>query len=293
MLSLKKIDLIENVDLRKLCTIKIGGTGKYLFFPREEEDFRVILYEALESDKDPIILGIGSNVIFKDGFLDKFFISTRKFKFIKSWEKGDYFYIHASAGISFKEIISIVKEKNLEGFENLAGIPATIGGAVAMNAGAFGTEIFDIIEKVFWLDKNGQIIESKKEEIDYGYRYTQFQKEGIVLSAVLKLKKSEKPISKLIKNIIISRNKKQPVNIPTSGSTYKNPDQYPAGLLLEKSGLKGYRIGDITFSKKHANFLENLGSATYHDLMKLLEHAENLVNKNFGIKLQKEVKIIE
>ncbi|NPA52907.1 MAG: UDP-N-acetylmuramate dehydrogenase [Aquificae bacterium] len=293
MSSLKKIDTLENVNLEKLCTIKIGGIGKHIFFPKTEEEFKIIQSQSLDKDKKLILLGIGSNTIFKDGKLDYFFISTRKFKYIKYWEKGDYFYIHTSAGVSFKEITSIVKEKNLEGFENLAGIPATIGGAISMNAGAFNTEIFDIVEKVYWLNRHNEIIESKKEDILYGYRYTQFQQEGIVLSAILKLKKTNKPISKIIKQIIINRNKKQPVNIHTCGSTYKNPKQYPAGFLLEQSGLKGYKIKEIAFSNKHANFLVNLGKATYSDLIKLLEYAENLVNSNFGIKLQREVKIVE
>ena len=292
MLSLRKIDLVENVDLRKLCTIKIGGIGKHIFFPKTMEEFKIIQTEAFEKNKKIYILGIGSNVIFKDGILDHYFISTRKFKFLKYWDKGNEVYIHASAGISFKEILSLVKEKNLEGFEKLAGIPATIGGAITMNAGAFGVEIFDILEKVYWLNKQGEIVESHKNSINHSYRYTDFQKEGIVLSAILKLKKSKKPIKEIIKKIILDRNKKQPVNVPTSGSTYKNHKQYPAGFLLEKSGLKGYRIGDIGFSEKHANFLINYGNANYTDLMKLLEHAENLVKSNFNIELQKEVKII-
>ncbi len=293
MLSVKKIECEENVDLRKLCSIRIGGTAKKVFFPRNIEEIVSLYLDSINTDKKFVPIGLGSNTIFKDGVLDYTFVSFRKFKSIKVWFTGDYTYIRASAGVSFKEIVKIVKSMNLSGFENLAGIPATVGGAVVMNAGAFGSEISDILESVEWLDVNGEVVETNVRDIDFEYRYSPFQKKGIVLYAVMRFKRAGYSVSDKIKSIILLRNRKQPLDLPTSGSTYKNTELYPAGYLLEKSGLKGYRIGDIGFSDKHANFLVNYGNANFLSLTKLLEYAEKKVKQEFGIKLTREVKIVD
>jgi UDP-N-acetylmuramate dehydrogenase len=285
--------ILEKVDLSNFSTIKIGGTAEKVYFPREIRDIQTLIKLAQDTGKNLVIVGIGSNLIFKDGVLKHIFISTRYLKGFSMYVKNTDYYIEAEAGVSFKTIVNVVKKYNLEGFENLSGIPASIGGAVAMNAGAFGTEIFDLVEKVYWIDKNANLVVSNKDEISYSYRYSQFQNEGFVYKVVLKLKKSNKDIPKLIKEHLAQRNKKQPLNLPTTGSTYKNPKGSFAGYLLEKAGFKGMKIGDIGFSEKHANFLVNYGSATFKDLKRLLELAERKVEKEFGIKLEREVKIIE
>ncbi len=293
MLSVSKIDCEKNVDLKKLCSIKVGGTAKKVFFPKDIQDILTIYNESKERDRKLILIGLGSNVIFRDGILEYMFVSMRKLKGINIWEKGDNVYIKASAGVSFKEIIKIVKDMNLGGFENLAGIPATVGGAVTMNAGAFGKEISDLVESVEWIDGNGEIVESSKDEISFDYRYSQFQRDGIVVSAVFKLYKADYGVGEKIKNIILERNKKQPLDLPTSGSTYKNQENLPAGYLLEKAGLKGYRVGEIGFSEKHANFLVNYGNAKFSDLIKLLQYAESKVKEEYNITLEREVRIID
>ena len=283
----------ENVNLSNFSTIKVGGTAKKVYFPENIEQVKELILKAKEEDKLFIPIGIGSNLIFKDGILEHIFVSTKNLKKFSIKKEKNLFIFEGEAGVSFKTILSVVKKYNLEGFENLSGIPASLGGATAMNAGAFGTEIFDIIQEVKWIDKNGNIRVSKKEEIDYSYRYTFFQKEGFVYSTKLILKPSKKDISHLIKEHLLERNKKQPLNLPTTGSTYKNPERAPAGYLLEKAGFKGKRSGDIGFSEKHANFLINYGNGTYLQLIKLLENAEKTVKSLFGINLEREVKIVE
>ncbi|RUM49771.1 MAG: UDP-N-acetylenolpyruvoylglucosamine reductase [Hydrogenothermus sp.] len=285
--------ILENLRLSNFSTIKIGGVAKKVYFPENLEDVVYLIKLSQDTNKKLIPVGIGSNLIFKDGFLDYIFVSTKYLKDLNLKQSGEYFYINAQAGVSFKTLINIVKKYNLEGFENLSGIPASIGGAVAMNAGAFGSEIFDIVEEVYWINNKAELIVSKKENIRYSYRYSQFQEEGFVYKVVLRLKKSNKDISKIIRNHLIERNKKQPLNLPTTGSTYKNPEGSFAGYLLEKSGFKGKRIGDIGFSEKHANFLVNYGDAKFKDLKKLLELAEEKVKKEFNINLKREVRIIE
>ncbi len=284
--------VVEDVDLSYLSTLKVGGTTKKLYFPENIEDVQILIKKSKDENKKLIPIGIGSNTVFKDGILDHIFVSTKFLKNLKYWEENNNFYIEAEAGVSFKEILNVVKNFNLEGFENLSGIPASVGGATAMNAGAFGSEIFDVIEKVMWIDKNGNLLLSEKKEIDFAYRYTQFQKDGFVYKTIIVLKKSKKNIKNIIKNHLLERNKKQPLNLPTTGSTYKNPKGTYAGLILEKAGFKGKRIGNIGFSEKHANFLVNYGNGNFKDLMKLLETAEKTIEKEYGIKLEKEIKII-
>lgn len=288
---MNNIQNIKNFSLKEFCTIKVGGVGKVVYFPRNVEEISNLIKEFSMENIFP--LGIGSNLIFSDGFIDKVFIHSKNLKSYEVIQENEYFYLILEAGVSFKTVSNIVKKYNLEGFENLSGIPATIGGAVAMNAGAYGSEIFDVVEEVWWIDKSGNLIHSKKDEIEYSYRHSQFQKEGFVYKVKIKLKKSDKNISHLIKQHLLDRNKKQPLDLPTAGSTYKNPPGNFAGKLLEESGLKGFRIGDIGFSQKHANFLVNYGNAKYEDLIKLLTLAEKKVYEKFGIKLEREVKIVE
>ncbi|ACO04379.1 MAG TPA: UDP-N-acetylmuramate dehydrogenase [Persephonella sp.] len=287
------IDYEENVDLSKLCTIRIGGTAKRVYFPKSVEDIIQLLKISQDSGKKIIPLGVGSNTVFRDGILDHLFVSTSKLKRYEIERSEDHAVITAEAGVSFKTLVSLVKRYNLEGFENLSGIPASVGGAVAMNAGAFGSEIFDIVEQVEWIDSEGKLTVSSKDEIDYGYRYTQFQKEGFIYRVKIKLRKSKRNIPQIIKEHLKERNIKQPLDLPTSGSTFKNPDGISAGYLLDKAGLKGFRVGDVGFSEKHANFTVNYGHGSYDQLKKLLETAEKLVGEYFGIKLEKEIRIVE
>ncbi|WP_457641776.1 UDP-N-acetylmuramate dehydrogenase [Persephonella sp.] len=283
----------ENVDLSKLCTIKIGGVAKKVYFPENKEDIKELIKLSLDTDKKLIPIGVGSNIVFRDGVLDYIFVSTSNLKKLDISKEDGNFIITAETGVSFKTLVNIVKKYNLEGFENLSGIPASIGGAVVMNAGAYGTEIFDLVEEVEWIDNKGVSHISKKENISYGYRCTQFQNEGFVYKVKIKLKKSEKNISEIIKNHLLERNKKQPLDLPTSGSTFKNPEGISAGYLLEKAGLKGFRIGDIGFSEKHANFTVNYGKGTFKQLKNLLEIAERRVGDYFEINLEKEIRIVE
>jgi len=286
------VEYIENVDLRKFCTIRIGGIGKKVYLPKNPEDISYLIKLSKDTNKKLIPIGIGSNVVFKDGVIDNILVSTSKLKDLKLYNKGEEFYIEAEAGVSFKQIVNIVKKYNLEGFEYLSGIPASIGGAVTMNAGAFGSEISDIIEKVYWIDEEGNLIVSPREEIEFSYRKSQFQKKGFVYKAVLKLKKSKKNIASIIKQHLLERNKKQPLDLPTCGSTFKNPKGDFAARLIEKVGLKGFRINDVGFSPKHANFSVNYGQGTYKDFRKLLDLAKEKVLKEFNIELEEEVQTI-
>jgi UDP-N-acetylmuramate dehydrogenase len=286
------VEFIENANLEKFCTIKIGGKARKVYLPKNVEDIAYLIKLSQDKDKRLIPIGIGSNVVFRDGILEDIFVSTSKLKDLKIYNENGHFYIEAEAGVSFKTIVNLVKKYNLEGFENLSGIPATVGGATTMNAGASGTEIFDIIEEVHWIDNEGNLNISPKDEIEYSYRKTQFQGNGFVYKTKIKLKKSNKNITQIIKEHLLERNRKQPLDLPTCGSTFKNPPNNYAGRLIESVGLKGYKINDIGFSPKHANFSVNYGNGKFKDFQKLIDTAKEKVFKEFGIQLQEEVQII-
>lgn len=287
------IEKAENVSLKEFTTIKIGGTAKHIYFPKDEEETRKLILMARDRGGHIFPIGLGSNVIFSDKVHHNIFISTKNLKRYSITQVGDDVYLDLLAGVSFKTIVQLVKKYNLEGFENLSGIPATIGGAVCMNAGAYGSEIMDIVERVFWFDDDGNLVESSNQEITRSYRYSQFQEGGFIYRVIIRLRKTEKNIEERIKQHLLDRNKKQPLDLPTSGSTYKNPLPLYAGRLLEEAGFKGKRIGDIGFSYKHANFLVNYGDAKFGDLVELLYQAEEEVYQKTGIRLEREVKIVE
>ncbi|WP_457643133.1 UDP-N-acetylmuramate dehydrogenase [Persephonella sp.] len=290
---MKQVHYEELVDLSRLCTIKVGGKAKKVYFPENIEQVKQLITQSVEENKRFVPLGVGSNTVFADGVLDHIFVSTKKLKKLQIIKKDRYFFITAEAGVSFKTIVSVVKKYNLEGFEYLSGIPASIGGAVVMNAGAFGSQISDILEEVVWIDMEGNVHRLPASTIDFGYRTSPFQKGGFVYSAVLKLKQSERNISSVIKKHLEERNRKQPLDLPTSGSTFKNPPEKPAGYLLERAGMKGFRIGGMAFSEKHANFLVNLGGGRFKDLKELIETAERRVGELYQIKLEREIRIVE
>ncbi|NPA58364.1 MAG: FAD-binding protein, partial [Aquificae bacterium] len=153
---MKSVDYEEFVDLSKLCTIRIGGRARKVFFPKNGSQVSDLLKEGKERDRPVFPIGIGSNTVFGDGVLDRLFISTKYLKKYRTWWEGDWLYIFAEAGVSFKTLQQISEKYNLTGFENLAGIPATVGGATVMNAGAYGSEFSQIINRVYWIDGNGE-----------------------------------------------------------------------------------------------------------------------------------------
>jgi len=290
---MKLIKFEENVKLSNLNTIKIGGIAKKVYIPKTAEDIKILLDLSKQKDKLFFPVGIGSNTVFSDGILDHIFVLTRELNRFNLYEKEGKFYLEAEAGVSFKTIIRLVQKFNLKGFEWLSGIPATVGGAVVMNAGAFGTEVSDIIYEVHWLNPDGEYIILKRDEIDFSYRKSPFQNNGFVFKVIFQLEKSNTDIRRIIKNHLLERNKKQPLDYPTAGSTFKNPQKFSAGYLLEKVGLKGFKVGNVAFSEKHANFVINLGGGKYKELKKLIEIAEKKVASIYHINLEKEIQVVE
>ncbi len=281
----------RNVSLREYTTIRIGGTALYFAKLKKEEELSHCLEWAKDRGVEVFILGRGANTILGD--FDGLVINTRKLSGVEVRREGEGLYVRAMCGTPTWELVKLALSENLEGIYKLAGFPASVGGAVAMNAGAFGYEIKDDLLSVRFLGWDGKVYMASKEELDFSYRKSPFPELGAVLSAEFFFRRAQGDVKREYERIRKKRMATQPINMPTSGSTFKNPEGDYAGRLLEKVGMKGYRVGDVAFSDLHANFLVNLGRASFHDVLKILEEAKRRVYEAFGIILEEEVRLVE
>jgi len=274
--------------LNKYSHIKIGGLSKYIFRAKKLSDIS-LLYQYVKDKKDLVIpVGGGSNILF--GNTNDLIILPDKWLKKYIVVKGED--VRVSANININELIIKAAEYNLGGLEFLSGIPAHIGGTVFMNAGAYGSEIFDFVTEIKLIDWNGNDITLKKEEINFGYRYTKIK--GFIYEVTFKLiHKTKELIKKEITEFIEKRKKTQPLEYPNLGSTFKNPSNNYAAKMLELCGLKGMKIGDAQFSEKHSNFIVNLGNATFEDVNGLINYAIEKVYEKFNVILTPEIRIVE
>ena len=202
--------------------------------------------------------------------------------------------IHASAGALLSTIAVAARRASLTGFAFAGGIPGTLGGAVVMNAGAYGGEMKDVLRKVMVMDQSGKVFEIPAEELQMGYRTSIIKTAGyIVLGAVLSLKEGNlEEIKMLTRKLSEQRTSKQPLEYPSAGSTFKRPEGYFAGKLIMDSGLRGYRVGGAQVSEKHCGFVINTGDATAEDVRSLMKHVTEIVYAKFGVTLEPEVKFL-
>lgn len=280
----------RNFDLIEYNTYRVHCIAKTCVIINSIETFAKTMVICNECGIKPIILGNGSNVILKNAKIDGVvIIFGSKFSNVYNIKN----YVIAEAGTSLAKVMSYAKSVGLSGIENLSGIPASIGGAVAMNAGAFGEDIGKYVSSAL-VYHNGKISEWKKEDFDFGYRYSRLQdNDAIVLRVELKLvKKNKEEIDETIRDIISKRNTTQKLLYPCAGSVFKNGNNYFAGELIDKCGLKNYNINNAYVSDFHANFIENRGNATGEDIVELIECIRNVVLDKFGINLELEQKII-
>ena len=280
----------SNELLKNHTTMRVGGPAKYLFMPKDAYDIkRIIEYCELEHE-DYYIIGNGSNIIFTDEGFDGIII---KIGGLMNECSVDGEVIYAESGCLLSKVANMAKDNSLTGMEFAAGIPGTLGGAVVMNAGAYGGEMKDIIEYADVLNADGSIKRYTNEELKFGYRKSAIGYEDIVISAGIRLKKGDKSeIEAKMLELKEKRTSKQPLEYPSSGSTFKRPEGMFAGKLIEDAGLKGYRVGGAMVSKKHAGFVINYDNATAEDILKLIEDVRNTVNDKFKVMLEPEVKII-
>jgi len=286
-----KINFKTNEPLSSYTSIKIGGPCKRMIFPEREESLLKIIDFMEEKGIPFFLLGGGSKLLISDKGFEGVVInlcSLKKREIIGENEKK--IFLKILAGTRINEIIGLGIKKGFGGIEFLGGIPATLGGAIKMNAGAFGYTISQLVKKIK-IYKNGEI--KIIDSTDSLWEYRKFKESGIVLGAELELKKMKtEEIKNRLKEYLEKRKKRQPLFEKTFGSVFKNPASSYAGTLIESCNLKGYQIGNAKISEKHANFIVNLGGAKATDVLKLMKLAQERVFKKFGIILEPEVNFL-
>jgi len=285
--------ILKDEPMKKHTSFRIGGNADYFLIINKVEQLKEIINICKEYNKQYFIIGNGTNLLFTDkGF--RGVIIKLKLEEYKIELKEDYGIIQVECGFSLIRLAKIAQENCLSGLEFAAGIPGTIGGAIRMNAGAYGGEMKDIVLSTKYLDETGTIKEFNSEEHNFSYRKSIFEENPyIILETKLKLKKGEKDV---IKSKMDENNKSrvlnQPIEYPSAGSTFKRIEGVPTAKLIDDSGLKGFSIGDAEVSTKHAGFLINKKDAKFEDMEKLIKYVQDTLYKNYNIKIELEVLIM-
>ena len=283
--------ILENELLKNHTTFGIGGPAKILVLPKTTNDLIKIINFSNKNNINLSFIGSGSNVLASDNGFDGIVITLKKmFNKIQFNDNN----VYTEAGAMLGTMVKTAINKGYEGFESLVGVPGTVGGALIMNAGAHGTEISELLISARTINCNGKIKFYNKKDISFSYRNSTFPENEILLDANFILNKGvKKDIIKKKKEVSLKRKTTQPLKYRSAGSIFKNPSSnLAAGYLIDKSGLKGLRIGDAEISKKHANFIINHGSAKSHEIYKLIKIIKNKVNQKFKIRLKLEIKLI-
>lgn len=283
-------DIRIDENLSQYVNFRVGGPADILLKPKFKEQLIESIEVCMENNIPFYVIGNGSNLLVRDGGFRGVVILLADIKNITI--EGDR--VIAECGAMLKAVSDKAIESSLTGFEFACGIPGTIGGAVFMNAGAYDGCISDIIESAEVINENGEILILSKDDLELGYRSSIVMKKGyVVLSATFKLTKGEtKTISDLVNELTLKRESKQPLEYPSAGSTFKRPEGYFAGKLIQDAGLKGFSIGGAAVSEKHSGFVINKGGATAKDILDLIKYIQDEVKKQFGIELHTEVRII-
>ncbi|SKA87065.1 UDP-N-acetylmuramate dehydrogenase [Clostridium sp. USBA 49] len=284
----------ENISIdepmKNHTSFKVGGPADILVTPKNYEEVVKIIKFCNQKNLPYYIIGRGSNLLVKDGGFRGVIIKLTSLNKIQVLDEK----IIAQGGADLSAVSDEALKHSLTGFEFACGIPGTVGGAVTMNAGAYNGEISQVIESALVVDKKGNLITLNKDELELGYRISAIQKyEYTVLEATFKLTKGEyNKIKERIDDLTLKRQEKQPLEYPSAGSTFKRPEGYFTGKLIEESNLKGYTIGGAQVSEKHAGFVINKNNATAEDIINLIKHIQNTIKTKYNVELQPEVRII-
>lgn len=283
--------LLINEEMKNHTTFEIGGPVDLMVIPETEEQVKEAV-SICRAEKLPyLIIGNGSNLLIKDGGIRGVVIKLND-GFNKIEVEGNRIY--AQAGALLNAVSRVAMEESLAGLEFATGIPGALGGAMTMNAGAYGGEMKDVVESVRILDKTGKVKELSNGEMDFRYRGSKVADNSlIVLEVVFKLEVGNKDEIKLkINDLTEKRTSKQPLKYPSGGSTFKRPEGYYAGKLIDDSGLRGLRYGGAEVSKKHCGFVINAKDASCQDVLRLVEVIKKTVKDTFGVSLEREIKLI-
>lgn len=279
--------LVANAPMAKLSWFRTGGNADILFEPADEEDLLKVL-RRLPGDVPITIIGVGSNLLVRDGGIDGLVIRLGR-GFSNVCTRGNV--VSAGAGAMDVHVAKAAADKGLAGLEFLVGVPGTIGGAVRMNAGAYGREIKDVLIHAHAVDRFGHVEELSPADFNFSYRHAELTKDKIILKAALSTSHGEpEAIRARMREISSARAESQPLGTRTGGSTFKNPEGTNAWKLVDDAGCRGLRIGDAQVSEKHCNFLINHGGATAAQIEELGETVRARVLEHSGIELEWEIR---
>ena len=283
-------DIKINESLSSFVNFKVGGPADILLIPKNKKQVIKSIEVCKLKNIPYYVIGNGSNLLIRDGGFRGVVLSLKAVDNITI--SGEV--ITAECGAMLRDLSNAAVKNSLTGAEFSCGIPGTIGGAIHMNAGAYNGEMSQIVESAEVINDKGEIVTLSNEELDFGYRSSIVMKKGyIVLSTKFKLVKGEvKSIKDLVNDLTNKRESKQPLEYPSAGSTFKRPEGYFAGKLIEDAGLKGFTLGGAAVSDKHSGFVINKGTATAKDITDLIKYIQDEVKRKFNVELHTEVRII-
>lgn len=283
---------IENASMKEYTTFRTGGNCPLLISPNSITALREILKECNESDIPYTVLGNGSNVLVDDNGLKSIVIHIADD--LNKITLLDETTIFCEAGIKLGTLCNFALENSLTGLEFAFGIPGSVGGAIFMNAGAYGGEMKDVITKAYHIDREGNEGCLMGDNLSFGYRTSAYEKNDCIITGVeISLKKGNPAeIKEKMAELLGKRKDKQPLEYPSAGSTFKRPEEYFAGALIEECGLKGKQIGGAKISEKHAGFVINYDNATTNDILELMDFVTKTVKEEKGVLLTPEVRIL-
>lgn len=284
------IKVIRDARMSEYTTLKLGGPADWLAFPANRNEIVRLISEAGQAKMPVTVVGHGSNLLVLDGGIRGLVIRIGK---EMSEVRIDGNTVYAQAGAMMGTVAAAAAEAGLAGLEFVSGIPGTIGGGAFMNAGAYGGEMAQVVTRVDGIRPDGTPFSFTGSEMHFGYRASRAAEENLIVTDVVMTLQagSRDEIRARMQELNRRRNEKQPLNLPSAGSTFKRPEGYFAGALIEQCGLKGYTIGGAQVSEKHAGFLVNMGNSA-KDFMGLIRYVQKTVLEQTGVKLETEVRII-
>lgn len=288
-------EILRNVAMAQWCTLRVGGVAQVLAFPAGLEELEQLLGLSQKLAVPRVVIGGGSNILFSDrGFQGVVVVLGKRFGSISmapAVHEGEVKVV-VEAGCSLMRLVNWCTEMGLSGLEFAAGIPGSVGGAISMNAGAWGGEMADVVDAITFVTPGGDVQRKTRSELAFSYRHLEKGADIVAIGEVLLTPGSRESIAQKAKDVVARRKKFQPQGVASAGSFFKNPQGDAAGRLIEAAGLKGCSAGGAMVSPVHANFIINTGSATASDVLTLMKTVQERVQQRFGVMLEPEVAII-
>jgi UDP-N-acetylmuramate dehydrogenase len=282
--------VLFDAPMRQFTSIKVGGPADTLFFPKDADELRKLVRYAWRRSIPYFILGKGTNLVIRDKGVRGWVISlSQGLKKIQM----DGEEIEVEAGLSLQRLVKFSIQKEVTGLEPFFGIPGTVGGGLAMNAGAWGVELKDVVKSASLMKEDGEVVEWPRRKLRFSYRKLNIPASWVILKGRFQVNKGKKEeILEKVKSYSEMRKRTQPLGYPSAGSIFKNPKEGPAGKWIEEVGLKGFRMGQAMVSDRHANFIINLGKATAEEVINLMDLVERKTYEKKGIFLEREVRVV-